>query len=162
MTTNTNFPNTNVLYPLCQVVLKKKKKSTTINKNNLYPPLLLRFFLGAAKPKPCLNTRKFSSGAVLKWHTLIEGMTAVSGSSLGLSKLRPRWALHGSGVCRGRAGSSWQDPPQVPGSCQDEENSLCRHTVTGADAVLHVRHSFHFLHHCHWFPGQGDISDTLF
>lgn len=38
-------------------------------------------------------------------------------------------------------------PPSGPGSCQDEENALnARHTVTGADVVVRVHHSFHFLH----------------
>ncbi|CAJ1082613.1 Hypothetical predicted protein [Xyrichtys novacula] len=35
-------------------------------------------------------------------------------------------------------------PPSGPGSCQDEENTLRRHTVTGADVVVRVRQSFHF------------------
>lgn len=71
---------------------------------------------------------------------------------------RPQWAFHGSGVCRGHAGFGWQGPPSGPGSCQDEENTLSGHTVTGADVVVHVRHSFHFLRYAidspagwHWW-----------
>ena len=51
-------------------------------------------------------------------------------------------------------------PPSGPSSCQDEENTPSGHTVTGADVVVHVRHSFHFA--VPLIPWPGDISDTLF
>lgn len=69
------------------------------------------------------------------------------------------WELCRSFQAKAPVGSPWfrsvpgpcllqlTGPSSGPSSCQDEENRLSRHTVTGADAVFHVCHSFHFLRH---------------
>lgn len=45
-------------------------------------------------------------------------------------------------------GPHWRQltgPPSGLSSCQDEENTLSGHMVTGVDVAVHIRHSFHFL-----------------
>lgn len=75
-----------------------------------------------------------------------DGVSGWSPVSL-FSTKSPEGFFHGSGVCWGPTGFSWQPPrrPSGPSSCQGEENTLSGHTVTGADVVVGVHHSFHFL-----------------
>lgn len=117
-----------------------------------FPCLFLTFntLISHVRTNPHLKLEKFSSGAAAEigaeWQQLIELMVWVSEGLQAFSRKPPMgfpWFRNALGLC-------WLQltgPPSGPSGCQDEENAPRRHTLTGVDVVVRVRHSFHFPHY---------------
>lgn len=106
--------------------------------------------VGNEKSSPLVQRLKLS----LEWHELIEPMVWVWSEAVSLfSRKGPSGAFHGSGVCRGHAGFSWQGPPsgprQLPAWREYSEWTHGDRSWCGRPRPSQL--SFPTL--CHWFPG---------
>lgn len=128
-------------------------KITTLCPISLNLSLCLTFntLISHVRTSPRWKWEKFSTGAAAKAQSRVARVDWADGVSVEWSRepFFQEKAPVGLSMVQECAGatpaSADRAPPQVRGSCQHEENTPSGHTVTGADVVVHVRHSFHFL-----------------
>lgn len=153
------------------VTRKERKKSCNSLCKTHFPTLNFSLFLtfntliSHVRTNPRLKWEKFSTGAAAKALSGVAQVDWVDGESVwspvSLFEKRPQRAFHGSGVCRGHAGFSWQGPPQVLAAARmkrifwvDTRWQELMWSSTSVTAFISYATPL--------IPRPGDISDTVF